>query len=384
MNQNPLSKNNEKPLILIVDDQESVFDILGKILSENGYEIAAALNAGAALEFMHGDIPDLILLDIHLDRDDPGKSEGFDVCEKFKASPGTKDIPIIFLTVEENEKNIVKGFELGAVDYIIKRGLEKKRELLARVRTHIELKRARDLIEKQNKELIELNATKDKFFRIIGHDLKNPFSSLLMDSDSLEANFDELDDEKKIKCIKRINNSSQRLYKLLENLLEWARLQTGEITPAPKRIDLRNIADSNVSLYEQVSEIKNIRVKNNIAPDTKTFADERMIDGVFRNLINNAIKFTDKGGKVDISTQDTGKFIEVSISDTGVGIDVENIKKLFRIDGNYSTPDTNGEKGTGLGLILCREFLNRNGGELWVESEPGKGSTFKFTLPKPD
>lgn len=382
MNQSPSNENKKKPLILIIEDQHAHIDFLVKILNEKEYEIAIAQDAESALEFKHGDLPDLILLDIHLELGEPNKSEGFDVCREFKSSPETKDIPIIFLTVEENEENIVKGFDLGAVDYFIKSGLSKKRELLARVETHLNLKKAKDLNKKQNDQLQELNATKDKFFSIIAHDLKNPFSPLLLDSDILVSNYDDFDDEKREVKIGRINKAAHQLFDLLENLLIWARLQRGELEPNPQMIDLSKIADANVSLYDQAAKMKNIDLSNAVDTDTTAFADENMIKGVLRNLINNGIKFTGENGKVTAYAQDLGNFVEVSVSDTGIGIADENLSKLFRIDEKFKTRGTKNEEGTGLGLILCWEFVTKNGGKIWAESKLGEGATFKFTLPK--
>lgn len=372
-------KENEvkpKPLVLIVDDKPNNIKLICDTLKEENYEFAFATNGTQALEFVSGGLPDLILLDIAM----PGL-DGFEVCKRLKASPETKDIPIIFLTRFDEPENIVKGFDVGALDYVTRpfRG----QELIARVRTHIELKKSQDTIMEQNKELKDLNATKDKFFKIIAHDLKNPFGILLQDSEFVVHKYDELKDEIKRSAIERIHKSSHRVYKLLENLLEWAKLQTGGIKTKKNKINLHQIAEKNISLYDCNASKKEIVVKNDIGMNVSAYSDENMIDFVFRNLICNAIKFTEDGGQVNISTQDNEDFIEVSISDTGVGIAGENIKKLFRIDGGYTTPDTKGEKGTGLGLILCKEFVELNGGKIGVKSEVGKGSTFKFTLPKP-
>lgn len=372
-------KENEfkaKPLVLIVDDDPNNIKLICDTLKEENYEFAFATNGTQALEFVSGGIPDLILMDIKM----PGM-DGFEVCKRLKASPETKDIPIIFLTILDEPKNIVGGLALGAVDYVTRpfHGPE----LISRVRTHLELKKSRDTIMEQNKELKDLNATKDKFFRIIAHDMKNPFGILLQDSEFVVHKYDELKDEIKRSAVERIKKSSHRVYELLENLLKWATLQTEGIKLRKKEMNLHKIAESNISLYDCNSSKKKITIKNDTGLNSWAYADEDMIDFVFRNLICNAIKFTKDGGEVRVLSQDNENFIEVSVSDTGVGIAGENIKKLFKIDGGYTTPDTEGEKGTGLGLILCKEFVELNGGKIWIESELEKGSTFKFTLPKP-
>ena len=245
-----------------------------------------------------------------------------------------------------------------------------------------EIKEAEEQIEKQRDELRKLNATKDKFFSIIAHDLKNPFHSIMGFSDLLTRSYDNIEEEKKKEFIKLINESSSSAYGLLENLLNWARAQTNRIKFNPSKIDLAAIAREVFQMMSVNAENKNIKLKypENFK-DQYAFADYNMVYTVIRNLMSNALKFTREGDEVSISTKKKGDRIEVSISDTGVGMTKEEQEKLFRLDEFHTTTGTSGEAGTGLGLIVCREFILKHGGDITVESKKDKGSTFKFTLP---
>ncbi|MFC2104021.1 tetratricopeptide repeat protein [Bacteroidota bacterium] len=232
-----------------------------------------------------------------------------------------------------------------------------------------------------NEQLNELNATKDKFFSVIAHDLKNPFSSMIGFVNLLIDRYDEYDPKEIKETLQLLQNTSENAFKLLQNLLDWSRSQIGGIKFEPVSINLTKIVENNIELYHEIAKSKNIRLISEIENDTFVFADLEMINTVFRNLISNAIKFTTSGGNVKIKSINKNGYIEISVLDTGVGIDQENLQKMFRIDSKYSTVGTANEKGTGLGLILCKEFINQNDGEISVESELGKGTKFIFTLP---
>lgn len=244
-------------------------------------------------------------------------------------------------------------------------------------------------LELANKELVEsernlqrLNATKDKFFSIIAHDLKNPFNALLGFSETLNQNFKDLSREQIYTYIDIIKKSATNLYRLLENLLEWSRNQTGSIQYKPEKFRLEEVAETGINTVIANAERKNITIRTNIRPDLTAFADKNLISTVIRNLVNNAIKFTHNNGEITISATEKEKFIEFSVSDNGIGIEAGEQKKLFNLGYNITTVGTNDEKGTGLGLVLCKEFVEKSGGELRVESEAGAGSTFTFTIPK--
>lgn len=235
-------------------------------------------------------------------------------------------------------------------------------------------------IELQKDNLIALNATKDKFFSIIAHDLKSPFSSIIGFSEILESNIDKYDKQKVKQYVSFINKSANQTFKLLENLLEWARLQRGQIVPEFKKINLKTIAEETYLLAYDVAIRKKINLQNNIIEDIFSKCDINITKTIFRNLVSNALKFTSENGLISISAKQNESFIEIKIQDTGIGISPEKISNLFSLENNISTKGTDNETGTGLGLMLCKELIEKQGGKIWVESELEKGSTFKFTL----
>src|SRR6056297_225946 len=238
--------------------------------------------------------------------------------------------------------------------------------------TSHELREEKIEIEEKRKQLEELNATKDKFFSIIAHDLKNPFNTVIGLSELLLYRYDNYDEEKIKEFIGQINKFSSNAYNLLDNLLQWARSQTGRIKVSPSDIDIEKLTQENISLLEDKAQQKNISLDSQVEPETFVYADSNMINTVIRNLISNAIKFTPDGGKIIIKAEESGEKIKFSVVDNGVGIAKEDIPKLFNLTTNYTSEGTNAEVGTGLGLILCKEFIEKNNGNIWVESEEGK------------
>lgn len=247
-----------------------------------------------------------------------------------------------------------------------------------------EINQQTQILKKTNIQLEQLNATKNKFFSIIAHDLKNPFQAIFGFSELLLRNYDDFDGPQKMELLGMIKTSSESAYNLLENLLQWARTQTDRIQYDPDNINLGELIKDNISLSQPTAENKHITLVSEIDCDTPAYADMNMINLVIRNLISNAIKFTNDGGVITVHCEKAEKekdMLAVSITDTGVGISEENIKKLFHIDEYFSTSGTAGESGTGLGLIICREFVEKNQGKISIQSEPGVGTTFVFTLP---
>ncbi len=243
-------------------------------------------------------------------------------------------------------------------------------------------KKAEDELTKSTDNLIKLNETKDRFISIISHDLRTPFSSILGFTDLLLSDTDLSESEKK-QYIEYIQESSKSMLSLVNSLLDWTRLQTGRIRFEPERIELFKIIESSLTSLSGVAFQKNIEITSDIQNDVFVFVDKDLIQQVFNNLLTNAIKFTPRDGKIRISVaaSQRSRFLEFSIKDTGIGIKPENLKKLFRIDTKYTSEGTEGEKGTGLGLSLVKEIIEKHSGTIRVESEYGKGSDFKFTLP---
>jgi two-component system, sensor histidine kinase and response regulator len=232
-----------------------------------------------------------------------------------------------------------------------------------------------------NNELHSLNLSKDKFFSIIAHDLKNPFSTIIGFSEILKDDIRSGHQEGIEEFATLINTSAVQTFKLLENLLEWAKAQRGKLTFNPELIDLNALLNEEIKTLSEMAKPKNISLGRSIPENIKIVADQNMIKTVIRNLISNAIKFTHRNGKVQVMVVAEKQHIIISVADTGIGMTDDIIAKIFRIDSDLSTPGTDNEKGTGLGLFLCKEFVEKHNGKIWAESESGKGSTFTFTLP---
>jgi signal transduction histidine kinase len=356
--------------------------VISGILYRKGVNIAIAQDGQEALNIATRNPPDLILLDVMM----PGMN-GFTVCEQLREHPETAHIPIIFLTARIQAEDVIKGFECGAVDYITKPF--NPAELLSRVFTHLELKRAHDIITSQNYQLTEqnqalndANASKDKFFSIIAHDLRNPFNALLSLTDLLKSDLSRYSMDEIEYYINRIHQAAERSYTLLENLLEWSRTQTGKIRYAPQRAYLKLLVDESIRAIEPYAHSKGVTLTTSISGTLMLHADVKMLSTIVRNLVSNAVKFTNSGGTVTIEGENDNEWIRLSVSDTGIGIKPEHVERLFQIDTHHSTLGTAEEKGSGLGLILCKEFIERHGGTVEVQSELGKGSCFIVTLPK--
>lgn len=232
-----------------------------------------------------------------------------------------------------------------------------------------------------NNKLHELNATKDKLFSVIAHDLKNPFNILLGFSDLLHKNAHKYPAHKIEEYAQTMYNASEQAHKLLENLLKWSSAQTGRLNPAPEKLIPADIVDEIKLLHEPMAATKNIAIKSDINYSHTIFTDREMLKTILNNLVGNAIKFTYTGGVITIKSQCHENSVLFIVSDTGTGIEQVHIKNLFRADSKLSKAGTTNEKGTGLGLILCKEFVEKLKGKIWAESEPGKGSDFKFTIP---
>lgn len=228
------------------------------------------------------------------------------------------------------------------------------------------------------------NASKDKFFSILAHDLRDPLHGFMAYTELLRTEPNSLDPSELEQTFTMINESARNLYKLLENLLTWSRIQTGILKCTPRMLDLRELADQHVSLFKQRAEQKQLRLSHEVAENSLVQADYDMISTVFRNLISNALKFTAADGQIIIKAASAieAPFYQISVHDEGVGLSPQAQAKIFRIDEKHVSTGTSGELGTGLGLLLCKELVEENGGKIWIDSQVGAGSTFHFTLPK--
>ena len=230
-----------------------------------------------------------------------------------------------------------------------------------------------------------LNGEKDKFFSIIAHDLRSPFQSFLNLTKMLAEDAKSFSSEDLSELGSNMNKSATNLFTLLQNLFEWANMQKGSINFQPAELSLSELISANVELVNQRSRQKGTQVINKAANPVYVYADKNMVNSVLSNLLWNAVKFTNKNGTIAVNAKkNDNKLIEISVKDTGVGISKCVIDNLFKVGGNTGSKGTDGELSTGLGLLLCKEFVEKNGGKIWVESEEGVGSTFYFTLPEKD
>ena len=236
------------------------------------------------------------------------------------------------------------------------------------------------LIESEAK-LRESNNTKNKIFNIIAHDLRSPFNAILGFSNLLQENYTQYDEKKRERYIEIVNNSAKQVYNLLDNLLNWSRTQIGKFVFNPKKQSLDKILTEVTKLNKNNAEMKDIKLSYSLSKDINIYADYDMMEIILRNLISNAIKFTHKNGEVTIKANQDKDNVIISVSDTGVGIKQEKLQKLFDISEKTSTAGTENEKGTGLGLLLCKEFVEKHDGKIWVESKIEKGSKFIFSIP---
>lgn len=242
-------------------------------------------------------------------------------------------------------------------------------------------KDAEQKLKEYAEELRNSNAAKDKFFSIISHDLRNPFHTILGASEFLSMYAEDLTLDELKETSGNVHSAAKNVYNLLVNLLEWARVQTGKLEVRKSEIDIQELFQNIITLYQEYSDKKQIKLINELLDKKTVFADKYMIETVLRNLISNAIKFTKSGGNVTLSAEEIGDFVRISVSDNGIGISPENQIKLFNYDQHLSLKGTDNETGTGLGLAISKEFVEKNGGKLSIESKVGIGSSFMVTLP---
>lgn len=263
-------------------------------------------------------------------------------------------------------------------------GYQKEKKYLITAIDITEQKEAAEKIRHYTEELERVNAAKDKFFSIIADDLRTPFLGIITISELLEGKLisDNTDNSSALlKYVQIIHTSSKSVFTVLDNLMDWSKTQTGDISYNPTSKSIKKIIESAFPIVSISAFNKNITIENALSDDKLVFVDEVLVTKILRNLLTNAIKFTAFGGKIKVSSSVNGHFLEISISDSGVGIDSQNLDKVFRIESRFSKHGTENEAGSGLGLILCKEFLEKQGGKIWIESELGKGTTVTFTLP---
>ena len=367
--------NHSEYKILIVDDVMSNVLLLKVLLTNEKFAIATASNGRQALEQVDKEHPDLVLLDVMM----PDMS-GFEVAQHLKANANTADIPIIFLTALNSTTDIVKGFQVGANDFISKPF--NKEELIIRVTHQISLVAAKRLILKKTEELQRTIAGRDKLYSVIAHDLRSPMGSIKMVLNMLILNLpvEKIGDEM-YELLTMANQTTEDVFSLLDNLLKWTKSQIGSLNVVYQDIDVVEVVDSVIDVFNMVAGLKKITIREEKVDKLPVSADIDMLKTVVRNLVSNAIKFSNEGSEVLGQMEEKDGMAVVSVHDHGCGIDEEGQKKLLHTDTHFSTFGTNNEEGSGLGLLLCLDFVNKNGGKLWFTSKQGEGSVFSFSVP---
>ena len=360
--------------ILIVDDVVSNVLLLKILLTNEKFQVCTASNGKMCIEMAKKEHPDLILLDVMMP-----DINGFDTAVVLKKDEETKDIPIIFLTALNTPQDLVHGFQVGANDFLTKPF--NKEELVMRVTQQISLVAAKRIIEKQNAELKATLSNRDKMYSVIAHDLRSPMASirmvlnLVVQSASVETVGPEL-----YMLLDQANRESEEGHDLLDNLLKWTKSQTGRLNVVLQDLDLNDIVPGVVEIFDVIAQTKHItlELKKTDAP-LKVTADNDMLKTVLRNFMSNAVKFSPDNSTIQIIMANEGDFARVSVKDQGVGIAADRLGSIFHK--GETTYGTGGEEGSGLGLQLCQDCARKNGGDCYVESVEGEGSTFSFTVP---
>lgn len=361
--------------ILIVDDVMSNVLLLKVLLTNEKFAIATASNGRQALEQVEKENPDLVLLDVMM----PDMS-GFEVAQHLKSNPNTADIPIIFLTALNSTADIVKGFQVGANDFISKPF--NKEELIIRVTHQISLVAAKRLILSKTEELQRTIAGRDKLYSVIAHDLRSPMGSIKMVLNMLILNLpSEKIGAEMYELLTMANQTTEDVFSLLDNLLKWTKSQIGKLNVVYQDVDLVEVTDGVIEIFSMVASLKKIRIHELKPEKMMVNADIDMLKTVVRNLLSNAIKFSKENSEVLVKMEEVDGMAVVSVQDYGCGISEEGQKKLLHTDTHFSTFGTNNEEGSGLGLLLCKDFVVKNGGKLWFTSKEGEGSIFSFSIP---
>lgn len=363
--------------ILVVDDLIANVDMVVTYLEMEGYKnIIATTDARDVVDLYNNTKPDILLMDISMPH-----YNGLELMEIIrKDHPESDYLPILILTADITSATKRKALEAGASDFLTKPF--DLIELKARVNTHLQIRFKNNEINDYARELKQQIAIKDKFFSIIAHDVRNPFTGIINYTRILLMQDRVIGEEELKRIFKIINTTASQGYDLLENLLKWSKSQTGSLQISPVCLNLYNSIESCVHLVENQSRGKNIALRVDVDRALSVNTDKEMFETIIRNLISNAVKFTNPDGEVAVCSQHDEQEIRILVQDNGIGIGQEEKEKLFRIDSKLqSRKGTADETGSGLGLILCSEFAMQLGGAISFESEEGKGTTFILHLP---
>lgn len=369
--------NHSDYKILVVDDVMTNILLLQVLLDKEGFNVITANNGEIAIDIITKEIPDLILLDVNMPNMD-----GFEVIKEIKKYSLYREIPVIFLTAINDIDSIVKGFKMGVSDYITKPF--NKEELMARIIHQLSLLTAKRIIIKRIHVLKKTILDRDKMYSVIAHDLRSPMASMKIIMNSIMNDADKTKmDPAMYELLNMANKTTEDIFSLLDNLLKWTKFQIGKQVVIPQNIDLVLISKGIVDVFSNVASLKNIKIEfDSEIKYANVYTDIDMVKSCVRNLLSNAIKFSYEGGIVKVRLQESDDSYILSVTDNGCGISEANQQKLLNVNTHYTSYGTAQEEGSGLGLLLTMEFVNKNNGKLWFESKEGKGSTFFISLPK--
>ncbi len=361
--------------ILIVDDVTSNVLLLKVLLTNEKFKTITANSGRQAIELVEKEHPDLILLDVMMP-----EMNGFEVAHYLKKDPVTAEIPIIFLTALNATSDVVKGFQEGGNDFISKPF--NKEELIIRITHQISLVAAKRIILAQTEELQKTIMGRDKLYSVIAHDLRSPVGSIKMVLNMLILNLPSSKiGTEMYELLTMANQTTEDVFSLLDNLLKWTKSQIGRMKVVYQDIDVVEVIEGVVEVFSMVAAAKKINIHSQLPDELIAHGDIDMVKTVIRNLLSNAIKFSNEGADIWVIVEAENDMAVISVKDQGCGIDEEGQKKLLHTDTHFSTFGTNNEEGSGLGLLLCKDFAQKNGGDLWFVSAKGKGSTFSFSVP---
>ena len=376
-------EKSDGTVILVVDDQLENLQLLGHVLRSSGYRVAVANRGPEALAFVEKVLPDLILLDIMMP-----KMDGFEVCDRMKKNPRTKEIPIVFLTAKNLTEDLVKGFRIGGIDYVTKPF--NPEELLVRIRTHIDLKHSKDIILKQNEMLKKLNNDKNTFLSIAAHDLKNPVNVILGFSRLMIDKFSQFQEKEIIEFLKDIKFASEGMFRIISDMIDINRIDENTITYHFSKFDICKLVDETLVELKEFTNRKSLDIylKNNSSSPI-VYADRNKTQQVLDNLINNAIKFSPEKKNIWINISDeidakSQKRCRIEIKDEGPGIKEEEKELLFQKMMKLSAKPTLNEPSTGLGLAIAKGLTDGMSGKIWCESNFGNGAGFYLEFPSDD
>jgi len=357
--------------ILIVDDVPTNVMLVKAILKKEGYTLLTTDRGFKALDIIRDQKPDLVLLDIMMP-----EMDGYEVLEHIKEEASIKDTNVIIMSALNDMQSIVKGFMLGAIEYVTKPF--QREELVKRVANRYEIFSLKRIKANLEQTII----SRDTLYSVIAHDLRSPLSSLKMMNNAIlmMVNKEQVGADS-YEMLEMMDQTSEKIYLLLDNLLRWAKNRLNRDSAFMQETDINSIISSQISIYESAAKQKGLTlIMKDLDKPLVGIIDIDMVKAIIRNLVSNALKFTNKGDTITICTEVDGDYVKGSVSDTGVGIKMEDQDKVLDVNTNYTKFGTKNEKGTGLGLLLVKDFVNSHRGKLWFESVEGEGSTFFFTL----